>query len=152
MASMKRNRIAIVWRGDRETRRSATPQNNRVHRIFEALETLGIQVFTRSRRFMPLISLTRFARSFWRSMVCSSGSIRSMRGKPEPGSTRCCAMLRDVASRGPWVSAHPEVILKMGVKEVLHRPKHLAAHHAWCRRRTVSGTQGKNGYRMAATG
>src|SRR5207302_4930744 len=33
--------------------------------------------------------------------------------------------LRDVASRGPWVSAHPDVILKMGVKEVLHRTKHL---------------------------
>jgi hypothetical protein len=35
------------------------------------------------------------------------------------------AMLRDVASRGPWVSAHPDVILKMDVKEVLHRTKHL---------------------------
>jgi hypothetical protein len=35
------------------------------------------------------------------------------------------AMLRDVASRGPWVSAHPDVILKMGVKDVLHRTKHL---------------------------
>ena len=35
------------------------------------------------------------------------------------------AMLRDIASRGPWVSAHPDVILKMGVKEVLHHTKHL---------------------------
>src|SRR4029077_6625725 len=35
------------------------------------------------------------------------------------------ALLRDVASSGPWVSAHPDVILKMGVKEVLHRTKHL---------------------------
>ena len=34
-------------------------------------------------------------------------------------------MLRDVAARGPWVSAHPDVILKMGVKEVLHRTRHL---------------------------
>ena len=34
-------------------------------------------------------------------------------------------MLRDVASRGPWVSAHPDVILKMGVKEVLCRTKYL---------------------------
>jgi hypothetical protein len=33
--------------------------------------------------------------------------------------------LRDVASRGPWVSAHPDVILKMDVKEVLHRTKHF---------------------------
>jgi hypothetical protein len=35
------------------------------------------------------------------------------------------AMLRDVASHGLWVSANPDVILKMGVKEVLHRTRHL---------------------------
>jgi hypothetical protein len=34
-------------------------------------------------------------------------------------------LLRDVGERGPWVSAHPDVILKMGVKEVLHRTRHL---------------------------
>jgi hypothetical protein len=34
-------------------------------------------------------------------------------------------LLREVASKGPWVSAHPDVILKMGVKEVLHRTKYL---------------------------
>jgi hypothetical protein len=34
-------------------------------------------------------------------------------------------LLRDVAARGPWVSAHPDVILKMGVKEVLYRTRHL---------------------------
>jgi hypothetical protein len=35
------------------------------------------------------------------------------------------AMLRDVASKGVWVSAHPDVILKMGVKEVLYSTRHL---------------------------
>jgi hypothetical protein len=30
------------------------------------------------------------------------------------------ALLREVAARGVWVSAHPDVILKMGTKEVLH--------------------------------
>ena len=34
-------------------------------------------------------------------------------------------MLRDVALRGPRVSAHPDVILKMGVKVVPYRTKHL---------------------------
>ena len=34
-------------------------------------------------------------------------------------------MLRDVASNGPWVSAHPDTILKMGTKEMIHRTKHL---------------------------
>jgi hypothetical protein len=35
------------------------------------------------------------------------------------------ALLRDVASNGVWVSTHPDVIVKMGLKEVLHRTKHL---------------------------
>ena len=35
------------------------------------------------------------------------------------------AMLRDVAAKGIWVSAHPDVILKMGTKEVLHKTRHL---------------------------
>ena len=39
--------------------------------------------------------------------------------------TELDALLRDVATRDPWVSAHPDVILKMGVKEVLYRTKHL---------------------------
>ncbi|HEX5326633.1 MAG TPA: Cj0069 family protein, partial [Acetobacteraceae bacterium] len=35
------------------------------------------------------------------------------------------AMLRDIAARGVWVSTHPEVTQKMGVKEVLHTTRHL---------------------------
>jgi hypothetical protein len=34
-------------------------------------------------------------------------------------------LLRDIAAHGVWVSAHPDVILKMGVKEVLYRTREL---------------------------
>jgi hypothetical protein len=33
---------------------------------------------------------------------------------------------REVAARGVWVSAHPDVILKMGTKEVLHRTRTMS--------------------------
>src|SRR5215510_748791 len=56
-------------------------------------------------------------------MVCLCGSIRSSSGKTR---AELDALLRDVAAHGPWVSAHPDVILKMGVKEVLYRTKHLS--------------------------
>ena len=36
------------------------------------------------------------------------------------------ALLRNVTSRGPWVSAHPDTILKMGTKEVLYRTRDLS--------------------------
>jgi hypothetical protein len=39
--------------------------------------------------------------------------------------SRLDPLLRDIAARGIWVSAHPDVILKMGVKEVLYRTRAL---------------------------
>jgi len=36
------------------------------------------------------------------------------------------ALLREVAALGTWVSAHPDVILKMGTKEVLHRTRTMS--------------------------
>jgi hypothetical protein len=36
------------------------------------------------------------------------------------------ALLRDVAARGVWVSAHPDVILKMGTKEVLYQTRTMS--------------------------
>jgi len=43
------------------------------------------------------------------------------------GKTRAALdpLLREIALQGPWVSAHPDVILKMGVKDVLYRTRHL---------------------------
>jgi hypothetical protein len=36
-------KVAIVSRGDREVRRTATPKNNRFHRVFEEISAIGIQ-------------------------------------------------------------------------------------------------------------
>jgi hypothetical protein len=34
MVSVKQHRVAVLWRGDRQSRRAAIPQNNRFHRVF----------------------------------------------------------------------------------------------------------------------
>ena len=34
-------------------------------------------------------------------------------------------MLREIAARGIWVSTHPDVTQKMGVKEMLYTTRHL---------------------------
>ena len=39
--------------------------------------------------------------------------------------SRLDALLREVSDRGVWVSAHPEVILRMGTKEVLYTTRNL---------------------------
>ena len=67
-------------------------------------------------------SATKFATSFLRAQ-----GVLVWVDPIHQGKTRIALdpLLRDVAAHGPWVSAHPDVILKMGVKEVLHRTKHL---------------------------
>jgi hypothetical protein len=119
MADVQRDKIAVLWRGDREGRRSATPQNNRFYRVFEELAALGIDA-------EPAVYDDDISGEVREQLLAVDGVLVWVDPIHE-GKTRSVldAMLRDVASRGPWVSAHPDVILKMGVKEVLHRTKHL---------------------------
>jgi len=118
-ADMKPYRIAILWRGDRETRQAARPHNNRYHRIFEELAALGLKA-------EPAVYDEEFAEEVRAQLLAVDGVLVWV-DPLSRGKTRAAldSLLRDVASRGPWVSAHPDTILKMGTKEVLYRTKHL---------------------------
>ncbi len=112
-------RLAVVSRGDRDARRDATPQNSRFHRVFEELAALGIHA-------EPAIYDEEFADEVRAQLLAADGVLVWV-DPLHNGKTRIHldALLREVAARGPWVSAHPDVTLKMGVKEVLHRTKDL---------------------------
>ncbi|WP_395014976.1 Cj0069 family protein [Dongia sp.] len=113
------SKVAVVWRGDWEARRTATPGNNRYFRVFEELEAVGI-------RPEPAVYDEEFADEV-RDQLLSVDGVLVWVNPLQEGKTRKSldTLLRDVASRGPWVSAHPDVIPKMGTKEVLYRTKHL---------------------------
>jgi hypothetical protein len=119
MAGVKQYRIAVLWRGDQEARRAATPQNNRFYRVFEELAARGIDA-------EPAVYADDIADEVRAQLLAVDGVLVWV-DPISGGKTRSVldAVLRDVASRGPWVSAHPDVILKMGVKEVLYRTRHL---------------------------
>jgi uncharacterized protein DUF6815 len=112
-------RLALLWRGDRQARRDATPDNNRLSSVFEALAAFGIHA-------EPAVYADDLALEV-RDQLLKLDGVFVWVNPISDGQDRAAldAMLRDVASRGVWVSAHPDVILKMGVKEVLHRTKHL---------------------------
>jgi hypothetical protein len=114
-----RDKVTILWRGDAEMRRSATSQNNRFHRIFEELEAIGVQA-------EPAVYDEAFADAA-RDQLLSADAVLVWVDPIHQGKTRAALdpLLRDIAARGPWVSAHPDVILKMGVKEVLYRTRHI---------------------------
>jgi Domain of unknown function (DUF6815) len=119
ITNSKACRIAIVWRGDAEARRAATPQNNRFYRIFEELAALGIEA-------EPAVYDETFA-DMVRDQLLSVDGVLVWVDPVHQGKTRVALdpMLREVAARGSWVSAHPDVILKLGVKEVLYTTRHL---------------------------
>lgn len=112
-------RVAVLWRGDREARRAATPANNRFHRVFEELATAGIEA-------EPAVFAEAFADEVRHQLLAVDGVLVWV-DPIHDGLTRAVLdpLLRDVAARGPWVSAHPDTILKMGTKEVLYQTKHL---------------------------
>src|SRR3954447_11482536 len=94
-------RVAVVWRGDREARRNATPQNNRFHRVFEELAALGIHA-------EPAVYADDIADKVSEQLLAVDGVLVWVDPIHE-GHTRAVldAMLRDVASRGPWSARTP---------------------------------------------
>jgi len=111
--------IAILSRGDAAVRRDATAQNSRFVRVFEALADPGIEA-------RPVIYDETFANEVREQLLAVDGVLVWV-DPIHQGKTRAALdpLLREVASEGPWVSAHPDIILKMGVKDVLYRTRHL---------------------------
>jgi hypothetical protein len=114
-----RPKVAIVWRGDAETRRTATARNNRFHRIFEELDAAGIEA-------IPAVYDEAFAADVRAQLLATSGVLVWV-NPLQDGKSRLPLnrLLEEVAAAGPWVSAHPEAIRSMGTKDVLFRTKHL---------------------------
>ena len=110
-------KVAILWRGDAEARRAATPQNSRFHRIFEELAALGIDT-------EPAVYDEEFEDEVRAQLLATDGVLVFV-NPLQDGRTRISlnALLSDLAAEGPWVSAHPDVISKMGTKEVLYRTR-----------------------------
>jgi hypothetical protein len=118
-----RKTVAILCRGDAAARADATPQNSRFVRIFEALDAAGIEA-------RPVIYDEAFADAVRDELLAVDGVLVWV-DPIHQGKTRVALdpLLREVAAqgpgKGPWVSAHPDVILKMGVKDVLYRTRHF---------------------------
>ncbi len=113
-------RVAILWRGDETARRNATKANSRFKDIFTALAGAGVaaepvvyedDVFDYIRNRLDAFD----------GVLVWVNPIHEGRNRAKLDS-----LLRDVAARGIWVSAHPDVVLKMGTKEVLHRTRKMS--------------------------
>jgi hypothetical protein len=107
-------RIAILYPGDRAAQQVATSDNNRFAAIFRALAELGLlaesAVYSDTMVSEVKQQLTNVnAVLVWVNPLEGCGN-----------RTVLDTMLREIASCGKVVSAHPDVILKMGTKQVLY--------------------------------
>jgi Domain of unknown function (DUF6815) len=107
-------RIALLYPGDREARRRAAPEESRFLPLFQALAELAVQA-------EPAVYHDDFCDDVRRQLMAVDGllvwinPIQDARNR-----SMLDAMLRDVAAAGVFVSAHPDVIMKLGTKEVLY--------------------------------
>jgi hypothetical protein len=125
MTASEAGKLALLWPRDAPKWHAKTPQDYRLHRVFEAMAALGIEA-------EPAIYADDVADQVREQLLRCDGVLVWV----DPlfaGQNRIVldALLRDVASKGIWVSTHPDVILKMGVKEVLspHQASWLGHGH-----------------------
>ena len=111
------DRIGILFRGDR------SEASVEAHPLFDPLARelakLGVTA-------EPVLYAEE-ATAETRADLLRLGAVLVWVDPISSGRTRVAldALLREVASRGVWVSAHPDVIGKIGTKEVLHRTRTL---------------------------
>jgi hypothetical protein len=119
MTDDARCRVAILYPGDREARQKATPGNSRFLKVFQALADWGIQA-------EPAVYHDDVCDEVRRQLMQVDGVlvwVNPIEGDRDRSVLD--AMLRDVAAAGVFVSTHPDIILKLGTKEVLYRTRDI---------------------------
>jgi hypothetical protein len=119
-ATARLGRVAILWRGNEAARRSAAPGTSRFQAVFSALADVGVDA-------EPVVYEDDVLEAV-RAQLATVDGVLVWVNPIHEGRNRnnLDALLREVAARGVWVSAHPDVILKMGTKEVLHRTRTMS--------------------------
>jgi hypothetical protein len=107
-------RIGVLWPGDPHAPVSVTPEGCRLHRVFDALREQNVIA-------EPVVYADEVADDVRRRLLALDGVLVWV-NPIENNRDRSVldAMLRKVAATGVFVSAHPDVILKMGTKQVLY--------------------------------
>lgn len=108
-----RPRVAVVYHGDAERRRTASPETSKVPTVFAALAAEGVEG-------VPVVHHDDFHGEV-RAQLMRMDGVLVWVNPIEDGRdrTRLDALLHEVAAAGVFVSTHPDIILKLGTKQVL---------------------------------
>ena len=119
MTQTATGRVAILFPGAEAVRRTVTKENNRFADLFRAFAAEGVPA-------EPVVYHDD-VRDQVRDQLRGFDVVLVWVNPVEGGRDRRVldAMLRDVAAAGTYVSAHPDVILQLGTKEMLYRTRTL---------------------------
>src|SRR5262249_28293972 len=117
--SERKYRVAVMFAEDPSMRATVQLEDTRFGNIAKALRDVGLDVEAASYADEVVDEVREQLLGVdgvlvWVDPVRKDGN----RAKLDP-------ILRDVASRGVFVSSHPDLILKMGTKEVLYRTRNM---------------------------
>ncbi|GJE47025.1 hypothetical protein GOFOIKOB_0044 [Methylobacterium tardum] len=114
-------KVAVVWRGDARARAEARPETSRFAAVFAALERQGLAA-------EPAVWVEGGADLLRAQLMAVDAVLVWVNPVTEDageGRGALDAVLREVAAAGILVSGHPDVIDRMGTKEVLVRTRKM---------------------------
>ena len=114
-----RFKVALLFRGDREARDTLVLPDTRLAKIAYALSEVGVEP-------IAAVFSEAFAEEVRQQLLAMDGVLVWVDPFTEAGDRSLLdELLREVARAGVLVSAHPDTILRMGTKEVLHATKDM---------------------------
>jgi hypothetical protein len=112
-------RIGVLWRGDRRAEAPLPRADRGLGPLYDAFAELAVAV--------EHVPYSDDAVDQVREQLLRLDGVLVWVNPIQDGANRAVLdpMLRGVSAEGVWVSAHPDVILRMGTKEILYRTRDL---------------------------
>ncbi|MFW9930988.1 MAG: Cj0069 family protein [Candidatus Thorarchaeota archaeon] len=112
-------KVGLILLGDRKSQETLTPQNSRLHILFAELSKnhINSELIIYSDDFVDEVKAQ-----------CETFDILLVWVNPidhDHDRSVLDNMLRSLSAKGIFVSSHPDIILKMGTKEIIHRTKDM---------------------------
>src|SRR5262249_10280498 len=118
--SARRYRVAMMFAGDPSIRATLKLEDTRLGNIAKALRNVGLDV-------EAAVYADEVADEVREQLLRVDGVLVWVDPVRKDGNrAKLDPLLRDIGDHGVFVSAHPDVILRMGTKEVLYRTSKMA--------------------------
>jgi hypothetical protein len=112
-------RIGVLWRGDRDAETPLPRADRGLDPLYDAFARLPV--------VLEPVPYSDDAVGEVREQLLALDGVLVWVNPIQDGASRALLdpLLREASAAGVWVSAHPDVILQMGTKEVLYRTRNL---------------------------